>query len=145
MTSHSTPSHWVVDLAASSIRTVFPGERWTGGPAGDEDAEHAARLGITPFTHHVAHELTHTLVARALGRAECPILWASAHGLPMPMQADVYEWQYEAVVYYAMLTTPREGRDFGALIDLVNGGVDVGQVARHLRALLRGFNLLGVI
>jgi hypothetical protein len=129
-----------VDHVARTVTTRYPDGSWTGGPAVPDDTEHAARLRLTPLGHRVAHELAHHLIADVLDPTQqgCPILWAAAHGRPMPDDAALREWWVTAMTYLAFGREQRSPRDWGAFIDLSARGVAVMVLSRRLYSLTMG-------
>jgi hypothetical protein len=126
-------STFIVSRLHREVRTDFGDGHWTGGPVVPEDEEHGRRLGLPAFGHRIAHERAHTLLARAMGRPECPILWAAAHAGPMPEDAATLEWYITAITYLAFVRAMPRAEDWGALIDCQRDGIDVGMVAREVR------------
>lgn len=63
---------------------------------------HGEKLGISAKEACLLHELAHQIVALAEGLKYCPIVYNSAHNLPMPYDADLREWRITALSYYAL-------------------------------------------
>lgn len=84
----------------------------------DDHWWHAAQLG-QPFTgplYNLAHELAHHLVGMTvLGQPYSPIIWRTAHQLPMVDPArEQEEWMTTALTYFAL----SKKADYGALLDI---------------------------
>lgn len=135
----------VVDPEEQTVVTTYASRHWSGGGVVPQDAEHATRMGCTPFEHRIRHELAHHLVALAAGwgnaQTGCPIVWADAHQLPQGPHAELQEWQYTAFTDYALGIMPRHDHEWGALLDLHRLGVPVADLAKRYRFLLEACRL----
>ena len=137
-----SPRFWLTfnDRTGETI-TYYPaalaleGPRWSGSTPVPDDATHAAALGITPEQHRLAHELGHHLVGLEFYRDEygSPIVYRDAHGLSQPpRESELEEWMVTALTYHAF----GKNADYGALIDLQGGGVNVTELCAQFRWLM---------
>jgi hypothetical protein len=130
------------DPLAGIVVTHFSPSHFTGGAVVSADHEHAENLGIFPFQHRLAHELAHSLVAKAIGYDQCPILRAAAYQEPMLQDAEKLEWYYSAVTYLAFGAKMRQADYWGAIWTLErNFKADARQVSARLRWLVDGLNM----
>lgn len=125
----------VMDPEANTVITHYQDACWTGGGVVPEDDEHAHALGTTALHHRWIHELAHHLVAHTYGEHSCPILWATAHGEPLPANAAVREWEITVVTYAAFRRPQRHPEDWGAFIDMQRRGANPLELTKQLRRL----------
>jgi hypothetical protein len=137
------PDQTELTYNGETVVTRYPDETFTGGPVVPEDSEHAALLGITPIEHRLVHEVGHHLLSRSLSGGEygCPILWAAAHNVEMPGNADRLEFYITALSYFAVRGKMRQSVDAKALVQLLEVDVDLMQMARELRWCLEAARL----
>jgi hypothetical protein len=83
------------------------------------------------------------LLSRSLSGGEygCPILWAAAHNVEMPGNADRLEWFITAITYAGIKGRMRQSVDAKALVQLLEVDVDLMQMARELRWCLEAARL----
>lgn len=120
--------------------TRYPEFRWSGSDIVEDDAYHAARLGITPARHRLVHELLHHVVGFALGYAGSQVVRDDAHHVPQQQpQADDEEWKTTALTYHVydrMCQSDAPGNYYIALHTLREGGADVDALRRYVRWLI---------
>ncbi len=76
---------------------------------------HGNLTGITGGQYNLLHEMAHHLVALALDEIYCPIVFASAHHMPMPEDAELREWVITAVSYMALSKPMRDVNEWDAI------------------------------
>lgn len=123
--------------------TIYPDGCKSGCEPLPEDVEHGVRLGITPGKHRILHETCHHLVANAKGAPTCPIVFADAHGLDMPPDAHLLEWQITAISYLACFKAI-SSHDMGALMDIEAAGGEPLLIAHQLRKLMQFEEVAGI-
>jgi hypothetical protein len=131
--SWDTGTSLYYDPKEKTVYTYFLDGTRTGGAVVPEDTEHADLLGITPLQHRLLHELAHSMIAKALGYRECPILMASAHNEPMPDHANELEWFFTVISYLAYYARQRDPGGYETITKLIRKGLDPVHLALRLR------------
>lgn len=104
---------------------------------------HGKITGIKGVEYNLLHELGHHMVALAYGEKWCPIVYASAHRLPMPENAEILEWIITSVSYVALSKPMRDVKEWGAIMRFAEV-CNPMEVANRLGLLVYGFPVLGV-
>lgn len=126
------------DPATGGAYTIYPDGTRSGCEPHEDDQYHADLLGFTAAEHRLQHELAHHLVGGLFDPSPvggCPIVYADAHGQPMPKDADVLEWRITALQYHARGRRYDEGR-IGALLDIEAAGEDPYELAYQLNWMM---------
>jgi hypothetical protein len=85
-----------------------------------EHEYHAVKLGISKNEFCLLHELAHQVLAFSEGLPYCPIVYNSAHSLPMPEDANLREWKITALTYYALNKPQHDSNGLQALAQISN-------------------------
>jgi len=101
-----------------AVTTTYPDGTHCPVQVNQDHAYHANLTGISPANYNLLHELCHHIIAFTHGHKTCPIVWASAHGLPMPDNAQLLEWQITAFSYFALEAEMRDSSEWGAIMDI---------------------------
>lgn len=87
----------------------------------NEDHEyHADKLGISKNEFCLLHELAHQVLAFSEGLLYCPIVYNTAHNLPMPSDASLREWKITALTYYALDKPQHDHNGLAALAQITD-------------------------
>jgi hypothetical protein len=81
---------------------------------------HAVKLGISKNEFCLLHELAHQVLAFSEGLPYCPIVYNSAHSLPMPEDANLREWKITALTYYALNKPQHDSNGLQAIAQISN-------------------------
>jgi hypothetical protein len=137
--SFGTDVHLKYD--GESVVTFFPSGH-TGGGVVDDDAMHAAALGMTPIEHRLHHELAHHFVGIAVfDGGFSPVLWKAAHRDGDEPPVDVVRSDYDASAAEEWFVTALQyhsrgcSTEYGALVDIQGFDVDVAALSNIFRAV----------
>lgn len=128
----------VYDEKGQLVTTAFPDNNNCVVATNKDHVYHAKILGIKAEEFNLLHEISHHIVGFIYGHDNCPIVWASAHNLPMPENADDLEWKITALSYFAMQKPMRHDHEWGAIRELSKGS-DVWAIAKRVMEV---FNIL---
>lgn len=102
-----------------------------------EDEEHAKALNIQPAEHKQLHEISHMMLALAMGKDTCPIIRAQALLQPMPENATELE-QMIMAMSYAALRVPMPYPDWWVRLDWVSRFTNPYALAYKIHLLFIG-------
>jgi hypothetical protein len=108
------------DEISGYVNTVYPDGTNSGCYPNEDDAYHGRLLGISAGQHRLLHELAHHVIGLVYSHKTCPIVWADAHGLEMPENAQELEWIITAISYFCLEKTFRHAHEWGALRKLAD-------------------------
>lgn len=135
------PAFTLAHHADGGTVTLYPDGASSPVAVNRDHEWHSCRLGgaWTAARYNLAHELSHHLVGvYVLGRPSSPVVWRSAHGLPMEDPArELEEWLATALTYHA---AGADVADWGALMD-VQKVCSPARLAALLRWLLAAADL----
>lgn len=89
-------------LASGEVRTICNDGKQCLVKPNSEDEKHAAALSISPGSHKRLHEISHSLLAFAMGAEICPIIRAQCLLQPMPDNAKELEEMIMSLSYAAL-------------------------------------------
>jgi len=121
-----------------AVTTKYPDGTYCPVQVNPDHEYHGNLLYISGGEYNLLHELAHHVVGKAMGNKTCPIVWASAHQLPMPHNAQLLEWYITALSYFTLNTSMRDPKEWGAIQDLAK----VSDVYRLRKKLLRVYKIL---
>lgn len=118
------------------VKTNYLDGTMSGCYPNADDCYHASLLGITPGQHRLLHELAHHVIGLVYGHKTCPIVWADAHHMDMPEDAQELEWIITAISYFCLEKPMRHSHEWGALRKLADTQ-DPWKVASDLAELFK--------
>ena len=114
--------------------TRYEGGYWSGCGLVEGDHVHAPKLGITPQTHRLQHELAHHLVGIwYYGQASSPVIYRDAHLMPQPERDSMLEEWYTTSFQYFLCD---KNYEWGALLDL-SKKIDLYHLKTYARWLMQ--------
>jgi hypothetical protein len=134
------------EAAYGIVTTLYPDNCFSRVETNADHHYHADYLGIEPNLVNLQHELVHHLLAMAFGENTCPIIYNSAHSMPMLLNAQHREWEITAMSYFSLGKPfrPQHEHEWKAIFNIAQV-VCPYLLKKDIYRLLLGYSTNGII